>query len=301
MYVCTYGRNGPLGRMLDSLEVAAARAVPDIALAVVVVDDNPDGAARAVVDGSTRTFPNGLHYVHVGSGNIAAARNAGLEAAMELGEWVAMVDDDQVVVPDWLTEIMSVQRRTGADAVTAPVYPCFPDQAPSYLRDQPFADLWGTTLKPDGSVVDDLQTANSIIRTSFLVEHPAVRFSVDLGKVGGEDMVFYRRALAEGLRAHYSREAVNWEYYEGERATYRYQLRRCLWHGNTEAVTNLRAGRAGRVRLLVRSIKRAGLALLGPAQRLRAGEDPQVRYAVAFSLQSVGMVLGALGIRLRHL
>ncbi len=300
VYICTYRRNEPLARMLDSLEVAARRAEPDIEVGVVVIDDNPDGGASVVVDGSTRDFPLGLHYRHVGSGNIAEARNAGLEEAMEVGDWVAMVDDDQIVVPEWLEQMVAIQQQTGGDAVTAPVYPRFPEDAPPFLARQRFAELWGTELKEDGAPVTDLQTANSMIRTSFLKDNPKVRFSTDLGQVGGEDMVFYRGALDAGLKAHYSLNAINWELESADRATYRYQLRRCLWHGNTEAVTNLRAGRAGRARLLVRAAKR-GLSTAGrPVGRLRAGEDPQWRYTFAVSLQSVGMVLGALGVRLSH-
>jgi succinoglycan biosynthesis protein ExoM len=287
--------------MLDSLEVASGNAAPDVQVGVIVVDDNPDGSARTVVEESTNSYPLGLHYVRAGGGNIAAARNAGLEAAMKIGEWVAMVDDDQVVVPEWLTELFAVQRRTGADAVTAPVYPRFPAEAPGFLTEQCFADLWATPLKEDGATVTDLQTANSMIRTRFLEDHPDVRFSHDLGRAGGEDMVFYRAALAAGLRGHYSRHAVNWEYYEGHRATYRYQLRRSLWHGNTEAVTELRAGRAGRARLLLRSAKRLAVALVAqPLARVRAGERPRARYSLAYALQSVGMVLGAAGVRLGH-
>jgi len=300
VYVCTYRRNDALALMLDSLEVAAARALPDTELGVIVVDDNPDGRAKTVVADSTRSFPLGLHYRHCGSGNIAQARNAGLQAAMDIGQWVAMVDDDQVVVPEWLNELMRVQAETGADAITAPVYARFSDHAPRWIHNQPFAELWGTPLKPDGAPVTDLQTANSMIRTNFLVEHPQVRFSRDLGHVGGEDMVFYRAALASGLKAHYSREAVNWELEPDERATYRYQLWRCLWHGNTEAVTSLRAGRSPRVRLVARAAKRAVKALAHPIGRLRSGRAPQLRYSFAYSLQAAGILLGVAGVRLSH-
>lgn len=286
--------------MLDSLEVAADKAAGDAALGVVVVDDNADRSAEPVVAASTRRFPLGLHYRWTGSGNIATARNAGLEEAMVRAEWVAMVDDDQVVVPEWLTELLRVQREQGADAVTAPVYARFADDAPPWLRDQPFAELWCTPAKPDGAPVDDLQTANSLISTAFLEANPNIRFSTDLGQTGGEDMVFYRAAIDAGLRAHYSHHAVNWELEPPERATYRYQLHRNLWHGNTEAVTTLRAGRDGRPRVLARAAKRAATNLVDLARRVAAGEPPQLRYTAAFLLQPVGLVLGTLGIELRH-
>ncbi len=301
VYVCTYKRNAELARMLDSLEVAAKHAEPRYQLAVVVVDDNPDRAAEQVVEASTRSFPLGLHYRWCGSGNIAKARNTGLIACMELGDWVAMVDDDQIVVPEWLTELMKVQEDTEADAVTAPVLARFPDDSPSWLTNQPFANLWGTPAKPDGIAVTDLQTANSVIRVNFLQDNPEVRFSNDLGKSGGEDMVFYRAALEAGLKAHYSHHAVNWELESSDRATYSYQLRRCLWHGNTEAITNLRAGRDSRLRLVARSAKRAVKAVSHPIQQVKKKEAPQFRYAFAYSLQSVGILLGVLGVRINHL
>ncbi len=300
VYVCTYRRNDALARMLDSLDVAAREAVSVARLGVVVVDDNPDGAAEPVVAAAANAFPLGLHYRHSGAGNIAVARNAGLEVAMAIAPWVAMVDDDQVVVPDWLVELLRVQREHDADAVTAPVYPRFGSDAPRWLHTQPFAELWGTPARPDGAAVTDLQTANSLISTEFLTAHPEVRFSPDLGEAGGEDMVFYRMALDAGLKAHYSHHAVNWEIEPPERATYRYQLRRNLWHGNTEAVTNLRAGRDRRVRLLARAAKRGALAATHPVRQLRAGEPPELRYAFAYALQSVGMVLGVGGVVLRH-
>lgn len=286
--------------MLDSLEVAASQALPDIELAVIVIDDNPDRAAKVVVDQSTRSFPLGLHYRWVGAGNIATARNAGLEEGMARADWVAMVDDDQVVVPEWLTEIVRIQKETGADGVTAPVYMKFPDDSPRWVREQPFAELWGTPVKEDGSTVTDLQTANSMIRTAFLEQHPDVRFQTDLGEVGGEDMVFYRGALDAGLKAHYSRHAVNWELESADRATFRYQLRRSLWHGNTEAVTNLRAGRAGKVRLVAWAAKRGLKALAHPVNQLRDGKPPELHYALVFAMQPVGLILGALGFRLTH-
>lgn len=286
--------------MLDSLETAADYAAAVAELGVVVVDDNPEGDAEAVVAESNRRFPLGLHYRHCGSGNIARARNTGVEAAMKLADWVAMVDDDQIVVPEWLSELVRVQATTGADAVTAPVYARFDDRAPAWVHEQPFADLWCTPDRDDGAPVDDLQTANSMISTEFLRRHPDVRFSADLGRVGGEDMVFYRAALSRGLRAHYSLYAISWELEPPERATFGYQLRRNLWHGNTEAVTQLRAGRDTRLRVVARAGKRAWVALLHPIRSLQDGHGPQLRYALAYGLQPLGLLLGAAGVRLSH-
>ncbi len=114
-------------------------------------------------------------------------------------------------------------------------------------------------------------------------------------------MVFYQAALDAGLDARYSRHAINYELEPASRSTYNYQLRRSLWHGNTEAVTNLRAGRASRSRLVLRAGRRAVAAIGRPVQRLLNRQPPQLRYTVALLVQSVGMVLGAVGLKLNHI
>ena len=62
-------------------------------------------------------------------------------------------DGDERAPP--LTELVATQRRTGADAITAPVYPRFGDEAPAFLAGQGFEQLWGTPVKDDGAAVSD--------------------------------------------------------------------------------------------------------------------------------------------------
>lgn len=299
LYVCTYRRNDELRRLLRSVEHAAAAVAGRAAVGVVVVDDNVDGRARGVAEEFEGRFPLGVRYRHVGGGNISRARNAGLDAAGEMADWVAMTDDDVVVPDDWFDRLLDVHERTGADAVTGPAVPMFEPSAPRWLREQPFHEI-GLMPGVDDAKSDTGATNNSMIRASWLRDHPEHRFQEDLGVKGGEDMVFYRSAVAAGLDVRYSWKVGVREMAPLERSNLRYQLRRALWLGNSQYVTNLRLGNATRSRLVLRGGRRLLDALLRPLAQLRTGEPPQLRYAIAGAAEGLGFLVGAAGVELDH-
>lgn len=289
-----------LRRALASLHTAALVVQPDIEIAVVVVDDNPDGSARPIVRDAEHQFMRGLHYRHAGAANIAVARNEGLAAAMELADWIAMTDDDQIVSPDWFRALASTQRTTGADAVTGPVRWRVPDGAPSWLRDQPFAELFESEPLPDGAPVDHCLTGNSMIRAAFLREHPSIRFDPRFGRSGGEDMVFYRSAVAAGLDARFSPAAVCEHDLHPDRLTYRSSLRRAWWIGNSGAASDLEIGAASRPRLVGRGGRRVLRGLARPISRVAHRRRAHWRFAGALVAHGLGTLAGAAGVRIRH-
>lgn len=298
VYVCTFQRNEPLRTLLTSLEAAATMVSPRARVGVIVVDDNPDGRAREVAVSFGDRFEAGVHYRHVGARNIAIARNAGLEAGIELGDWVAMTDDDCEVSPQWLTALLDVQERAGVDAVTGPLEHLLPPEAPAWLRDQPFAaaGLWSA---PDGAIVDKAQTHNSMVSAAWLRAHPDVRFDPKLGTLGGEDMDFYRRARAAGLTIAYSAEGLVHAVEPLERTKFWFVLGRFYWLGNTEYVTNRVAG-VSPARLFLRGVKHAAVSATRPFARLLRGSAPQWRYTVARLAQGAGLMVGAIGVRVDH-
>jgi succinoglycan biosynthesis protein ExoM len=297
--VCTYRRNEMLDRLLSAIRRNIDELPPSTAVGVVVVDDNPDGAARSVCDRHRDNFPLGLHYRQSGAGNISVARNLGLDAALPISDWIAMTDDDCEPVDTWLASYVATQRETGASALTGP---CFLDpgpDAPKWLREQPFyvdAQLWFV----DREQLTVAATNNSFVRSSFLREHPWLRFEPELGITGGEDMVFYRSAHAAGLDIVYSAESKVIGHQPPERATFRYQLRSRFWLGNTEYVTNAHQGNGNRAKWFFVSARRMLLAITRPLGRIVRGRDPQFRYAVAIGARAVGTASGALGLKARH-
>jgi succinoglycan biosynthesis protein ExoM len=301
VYVCTFRRNGPLRTQLESLASAAAHSSPRIAVGVVVVDDNADGRARAVVDDfPADSFVLGLHYRYSGAENISMARNTGIDAALEIGDWVAMTDDDQTVVQDWFDALVDTADRTGADAVTGPVVLRNPPQSGRWLTDQPFDRILASVPVPDGERVELCSTGNSMISARFLREHPDLRFRPDLGVLGGEDGIFFRAAVQRGLHARNAARAVSYLEQEPHRGTRRYVLRTCYWMGNTQFIVNRRSYGTSRIRLAARGGRRIADGLLHPIRRLRAGGKPEFHFAAGRIAEGLGLWAGALGIEVSH-
>ena len=92
--VCTYFRNDELATLLSKLIEFGSSRWKEIDLGVTVVDDSPDGHARAIVEQYADGFPLGLVYENTASRNISIARNCALENSRERAPWVAMTDDD---------------------------------------------------------------------------------------------------------------------------------------------------------------------------------------------------------------
>lgn len=294
--IATYRRPDRLRTAIDSIVVAARHAPPGWQVGVTVVDDDPHGSARAVLDHFEGMFDLGCTYVSCGRQNISHARNAGLDAALPGVDWVGSIDDDVVVPADWVA-ICADAVSGDHNAVTAPLLKDF-SNGPTWLTREPF-DRLGLMDGVDGENAAVCATGNNWLSAAFLRAHPSLRFSPDLGVTGGEDMDFFYRAVDAGLRPVYRLGAAVTETEPPERCTLRYQLRRAYWLGVSEAQIGLRLGLAGRPRLVARGLRRAaerGARQL-PADRL---SDRGARYSLAMLAQAAGVVWGCLGLRVRH-
>lgn len=296
--ICTYQRNEPLRTLLSALVRVAEATRERAQVGVVVVDDNSDQQARSVADEFKDSFTLGLRYRTSGVGNISIARNIAVSTACEQSDWVAMVDDDCEPEPNWLCAYLDVLEATGADCATGPMNLRVPAGSPSWLHDQPFFDDVRFELA-DTSLMETAATNNSIIRASFLRDNPGIRFLPELGKLGGEDMVFYRTAHAAGLNIRFARAAGVWGNEPAERTTFKHQLKYRFWLGNSMFVTNSYFGEAS-TRLFLRGGKMAAQGLARPFTRMLRLQSPQWRYAVASCAAGVGLITGVLGFRKDH-
>lgn len=295
--VCTYRRPAVLSRLIDRLVDVAAAAGGQCVLGVVVVDDDPDGSAREVAAAADGRFDLGLRYIRCGSGNISTARNTAVAAGLDAGSVVAMTDDDCMPDESWLLELLAVLDSTDADAVCGACIDVAPPGAPRWLGDQPFLDDLSDGI--DRAPTTRGHVKNLMVTAEFLGRHD-ISFDERLGRIGGEDAKYLHDLDIAGADRRFAAAAVVREQLPPERATLRYQLRRRFWFGNTEAVTMLSSGQAGRPRVLAGGCKLIAVAALRAVRRLVERRPPQLRYTLAELLRGVGRCLGALGFRLEH-
>ena len=296
--ICTYKRNDLLARLLEALTICADRVRDRASVGVVLVDDTPEGQARPVADSFADRFALGVQYRISGHQNISLARNLAIETAMEMADWTAMTDDDCEPPPEWLEALLDLQHRTGTDAVTGRMKRRVPDGSPRWITDQPFLEL-GVEELPDGAEMTSAATFNTMISSRWLKEHDGIRFDPHFGVVGGEDMVFFRAARASGLSIRFSERGFVYENEPADRATFGYQLYVYFWHGNSAALSCIRSGMS-RWRMFVHGLASLARALLRPIGRMIRGRMPQLRFALAQLLHSIGKLLGTLGVRIEH-
>lgn len=296
--ICTYKRNEPLRTLLEALVDVAGATGERASVGVVVVDDNPDQRAKTVVADFGHAFDLGIRYRASGKANISIARNLAVNTALEDADWVAMVDDDCEPAPTWLNAYLDVLEATGADCATGAMNLRVPEGSPKWMSDQPFFDDIRFDFE-DRASMHLAATNNSIIRAQFLRDHPEIRFEPRYGKLGGEDMVFYRTAQAAGLTIRFAKHAGVWGNEPPERATFKHLVMYRFWLGNSMFVTNAHFG-DGRLRLFLRGGKTSAKAILRPVSRLLRAQPPQWRYGVASVATGIGLMAGAAGFRKEH-
>jgi len=254
----TYRRPADLARAIAS--VLAQQGVAS-GFEIVVIDNDPIGSARSLVERVAAESAVPVRYAHETRPGIAHARNTGVASAA--GRYLAFLDDDEEVASDWLAHFLATLQKFAADAVVGPVLPRFPrggaiDAYRRHVYTRDARVLTGTPLLR-------WNIGNSIFdKASCFVE--AEPFLPRLGRTGGEDTVFLRQLTRRGRKMVWCGEAVAWESVPADRLEADYLLRRAFRGAQTTtfvcaAVTPREWGRA--LRFMMAGFVQA--LLYGPA------------------------------------
>ncbi|MFV1662386.1 MULTISPECIES: glycosyltransferase family 2 protein [unclassified Phaeobacter] len=186
--LCTYRRRS----VVDTLEsLAALRAPQGYTIDIIVADNDTSPSADHWVRGCATSWP--VSYVHAPSRNISLARNACLAMARKRrSDWVAFVDDDEVVPPDWIEQLMRRAMETGADVISGPAIARYPQHAPQWMVDQDWHSNWPELRAGNGGGVQ-LQTAHSCNALMRFAGRPweGLEFDLSRGTSGGEDTAYF--------------------------------------------------------------------------------------------------------------
>lgn len=221
--VATFRRPALLQVLLESL--SGQRLEECISFRVVVVDNDPDESARATLEALRVRLPYLLVYETERRRGISYVRNRALECAD--ADYIAFVDDDEFVEPEWLQRLHDAMQRFSADAVFGPVVAILPDAAPAWARSHP---SFSRRSRPCGTSLQSGATNNVLIRRSALGEPPQ-RFDEAFALTGGEDSEFFHRLHLKGGRLVWCDSAVVYEHVSNERLTTRWVYRRALRGG----------------------------------------------------------------------
>jgi predicted glycoside hydrolase/deacetylase ChbG (UPF0249 family) len=226
--ICTYKRAEPLKRLLKDIDGQETGGL--FTLSIVVADNDPHGSAKSTVEEMARTIGTRVKYCAEPRRGIARARNTVVANAE--GDYLALIDDDEFPISDWLKILLTTCRRYNVDGVLGPVKRHFDEEPPRWLKK---SSLYDRGVNPTGMLVEwkESRTGNVLMKRD-VVQNDPMPFRPEFR--AGEDQDFFRRKIEEGRRFVWSGEAAVYEVIPPSRWTRSYHVRKALLQGSTAAL-----------------------------------------------------------------
>ncbi|MCB1651352.1 MAG: glycosyltransferase family 2 protein [Alphaproteobacteria bacterium] len=225
--ICTFRRDH-ITQTMQSL--AGLKTRETWGVRVIIADNDETPTSKEKVEGTAKTLPFPVLYVHAPARNISIARNACLDASA--GEYIAFIDDDEIVEPVWLEALMSKVEETQADAVIGPVHVIYGEDCPSWVRNGNYHAR--AAVYVNGEITTGY-TANLLFNAAM----PAFkgrRFHLELGQTGGEDSAFLKAAYHDGAKLEYAPQAIVSETIPPGRTQFLWLVRRRFREGQTHGM-----------------------------------------------------------------
>jgi succinoglycan biosynthesis protein ExoM len=287
--ICTYKRPVMLAMLLDELQKQKTSGF--FAYRVIVVDNDPERSAEALVQAKSHTLPVAISYAGEPRRNIALVRNKAM--ALAAGDHVAFIDDDETPDPQWLLRLYRQRNESQADAALGPVLPLFRGDPPRWLLRSGLCDR---PRYPSGTKLSWNQTrTGNVLLDKRLCADPEARFLATFG-AGGEDVDFFKRLFDKGYLFVWCDEAVVHEWNPPERWRASYLIKRAFLQGATSLrYSGVHAGAAARARTLAKSaIAFSAYTMMLPVLRV-AGRHIFMRYLVK-NVHHIGRLLALSGL-----
>lgn len=248
----TRGRNSLVERALAHL---AALDFDLRELEAVVVDNNDDPEASALLAEICAQAPPFVRYVQEPSPGLTAARHRGAESSNS--DLLAFIDDDALVSPGWATAIVTAFQRSATSMVCGPSIPLFSGSIPAWLwgffQHAP-GDGWHCgwlSLLDLGSDREDIDPAwvwglNFNIRKDTLMQLGGFHPDLVPGHLqrwqGDGETGLSLKAKQSDIRADYVQSALVHHVIGEDRLTPEYFEQRAFYQGVCDSFTRIRAG-----------------------------------------------------------
>jgi succinoglycan biosynthesis protein ExoM len=228
--VCTFRRPDMLADLLRAS--SRLRVIPGLQLALLVIDNDPAGSAAPAIEEARCLMSIPIHYRTEETRGISNARNRVLIEAISLGaEYLALIDDDEIMQPNWLVELFDMLKTSGADAVGAPAYWNLPETAPAWQHALPTSPQFESSRGHRASKKKPwlYPSTNNVLMRARIYRELGIRFDPRFGMTGGEDTDFFKRANDAGASYAFTKRAAVLETIPPSRLTLRWRFWR--WAG----------------------------------------------------------------------
>jgi glycosyltransferase involved in cell wall biosynthesis len=203
--------------------VFAQTGVHDIEL--VAIDNSPEGSALESFRALDAEAPMPFRWAHAPKPGVAQARNVAL--ALARGELIAWLDDDEEAPPHWLSALIAVRNRTGAQSVFGPVRA----QAPDAVQNADFFErLYSRTGPHRSGVAPRAYGVGNSLQPRAMFDARIV-FDPRADQRGGEDDALFASWAEAGARFAWAADAWVIEHLGPERTRLGHGLKRAFAYG----------------------------------------------------------------------
>ncbi|MCU0332145.1 MAG: glycosyltransferase [Ignavibacteriaceae bacterium] len=224
--IATFKRPELLRKLIQSL--FDQKAIEDIKLEIVVVDNDVEISAKKVVAEFRDTPFINISYYSQPIQNISLTRNLALDKSS--GQYFAVIDDDETADQYWIRNLIDTLEKFNADAVFGYVVPIFNPDIAQWKRQR---EIYFLPVGKTGDRPLFHYTTNCLVKADK-VKKFNLRFDPKYGLTGGEDSVFFD--LLSKYEATYvvCREAISYEIVPRYRTDLKFICKRYFQKGNNE-------------------------------------------------------------------
>lgn len=227
--IATYRRPEGLVRLLHSLASLAFGSQPSPRITIVIIDNDATGTLHPAVAEAIAASPLIIRRYVEPTRGLAAVRNACLDRSPADSNFLAFVDDDEWVEPQWLHHLLEKQQQTGATIVQGPVKPRYDMPPQSWLAD---TGIYEVGPFSESEHLSYGATGNVLISRAALTASGA-RFHDRFNLSGGEDVDFFSQLQRAGNAIVAAPTAVAYEDVPADRLTLAWALRRRFRTGHS--------------------------------------------------------------------
>ncbi len=227
--ICTKNRQEGLNNLLNSID--NIQSPPDARIRIIVVENDIQKNSESIVKEFSSKSKFRIDYFLETRLGIAYARNRSVKEA-DGTDFCCFVDDDQVVTPNWIIELLKCQVEFNSDGVWGPNPPIFEEKVPSYIRQFHTPQVYDY-----GTIVTKAYTNSLLLRKKYLdmINGP---FDTRLNFTGGEDIYLTYLISNMGGVIRYNPNAIAFEIIAGSRTTIKYVIQRTYRNSNTSLYVN---------------------------------------------------------------
>jgi len=228
----TFRRPWGLSRLLSSI----GKLNVQFDLHILVADNDKDKKQGLSIVEQTKKngYPFPITGIIVSERGISQVRNALMQNAFEMfgADGLAMVDDDETVESNWLSELVAMQEQGNFDVVGGHILPDFELHPPRWTCG---LTIYWRKIHKAGTISFLHRTGNVFLSRSVHEKYSGCLFDPLFGLTGGEDKEFFTRLKKKGASFGFAPEAISYEYINSSRMTRQWALRRAYQIGCSDA------------------------------------------------------------------